>query len=104
MKENGHDLLEEVEFQGWSKYFDRLIDPVFHILVKELRIHASASQHQVTSYFMGKKIVITEDLIGRLIGHDGNSVKCTNMAKKAGSDLVKVSKEIFSSRQPSNKI
>ena len=29
MKENGHDLTPDVEFQGWTKYFDRLIGPVF---------------------------------------------------------------------------
>ena len=29
MKENGYDLTPDVEFQGWKKYFDRLIGPVF---------------------------------------------------------------------------
>ena len=34
MKENGYDLIPNVKFQGWTKYFDRLIGPVFPKLVK----------------------------------------------------------------------
>ena len=40
MKEDGYDLTPDVEFQGWTKYFDRLIGPVFPKLVKEFWIHA----------------------------------------------------------------
>lgn len=35
MKENVCDLTPDVEFQGWTKYFDRLIGPVYPKLVKE---------------------------------------------------------------------
>ena len=68
LQENGFNLYEDVTAQGWNRYFDRLLGPTFPILVKELWIHASSSNHQVTSYVMGKKIVITKDLIGKLIG------------------------------------
>ena len=34
MKENGYDLTPNVELQGWTKYFDRLLGPVFPRLVK----------------------------------------------------------------------
>ena len=71
LKENGFDLSEDIKAQGWEKYFDRLVGPTFPILVKEFWIHASSSNHQVTSYVMGKKIVITEDLIGKLNGYNG---------------------------------
>lgn len=37
---NGFDLRPTVNFQGWVKYFDRLIGPVFPHLVKEFWIHA----------------------------------------------------------------
>ena len=67
MKENGYDLTSDVEFQGWGKYFDRLIGQVFPKLVKEFWIHATTSNHKVMSYVMGKKIIITEDLIGKLM-------------------------------------
>ena len=96
MKENGYDLTPDVEFQGWTKYFDRLISPVFPKLVKEFWIHATTSNHQVTSYVIGKKTIITEDLIGKLIGHDGDSIRRRDMEEK-DSDLTIVSKEIFSS-------
>ena len=97
MKENGHDLIPDVEFQGWMKYFDNLIGPVFPKLVKEFWIHATTSNHEVTSYVMGKKIIIIEDFIGKFIGYDGSGIRCIDMAEK-GSDLTTVSKEIFSSR------
>ena len=58
LKENGFDLSEEIKAQGWEKYFDRLVGPTFPILVKKFWIHASSSNHQVTSYIMGKKIVL----------------------------------------------
>ena len=35
LKENGFDLSEEIQAQGWEKYFDRLVGPTFPILVKE---------------------------------------------------------------------
>ncbi|KAL5074103.1 hypothetical protein RYX36_013087, partial [Vicia faba] len=67
----------------WTKYFDRLIDPVFPKLVKEFWIHATTSNRHVMSYVMGKKIVIIEDLIGKLIGHDRSGIKCSEMEEKA---------------------
>ena len=59
LQENGFNLDEDVNAQGWNRYFDRLLGPTFPILVKEFQIHATSSNHQVTSYVMGKKIVIT---------------------------------------------
>ena len=52
---------------------------------------------------MGKKISITEDLIGKLIGYNGKGIRCSDMAEKC-SDLRVISRVIFTSRQPSNKI
>ena len=51
------------------------------MLVKEFWIHAKASTHLVTSFVMGKKIVITEDHIARLIGYSGGGVRCIDMAE-----------------------
>ena len=59
LQENGFNLYEDVTAQGWNRYFDRLLGPTFPILIKEFWIHATSSNHQVTSYVMGKKIVIT---------------------------------------------
>ena len=63
----------------------------FPRLVKELWIHATTSNHQVTFFVMGKKIVISEDLIGQLIGHDDDGIRCSDMADKS-SYLTKISK------------
>lgn len=97
MKENGCDLTAYVQFHGWTKFFDCLIGPAFPKLVKELLIHATASNHQVTSYVMGKNIVIIEDIIRKDIVHDGSGIRCSEMADK-GSDLI------FTFGKPSNKI
>ena len=35
LQENGFNLHEDVNAQGWNKYFDRLLGPTFPILVKE---------------------------------------------------------------------
>ena len=75
-------ICEDVTAQGWNRYFDRLLGPVFPILVKEFWIHATSSNHQVTSCLMGKKIVITEDLVGKRIGYNGRGVRCIDMAEK----------------------
>ena len=63
LKENRFDLSADVTAQGWNMYFDFLLGPMFPIMVKELWVHATSSNHQVTPYVLGKKIVIIEDLI-----------------------------------------
>ena len=103
LQENGFNLSEEVKAQGWNRYFDRLLGPTFPILVKEFWIHALSSNHQVTSYVMGKKIVITEDLIARLIGYSGGGVRCINMAERC-ADAALIAREIFTLGLPSSKI
>ena len=86
LQENGFNLCEDVTTQGWNKYFNRLLGPNFPILVKEFWIHATSSNQQVMSYVTGNKIVIIEDLIGKLIEYNGGGVRCIDMADK-GSDL-----------------
>ena len=96
LQENGFNLSEEVKAQGWNRYFDRLLGPFFPRLVKELWIHATALNHQVTSFVMGENIVIFEDLIGQLICHDGGGIHYSDMEDKS-YDLTKISKDIFTS-------
>ena len=102
-KENNYDLTPDVEFQGWTRYFDRLLGPVFPKLVKEFWIHATTSNHQVTSYMMGKKISISEDLIARLISHNGGGIYCSEREhSKASYTSFKIQKgtrsHVFSQR------
>ena len=103
LQENGFNLYEDVTSQGWNRYFDRLVGQKFPILVKEFWIHASSSNHLVTSYVMGKKIVITEDLISKLIGYNGGGVICIDMAERC-SDVASIAREIFTHGLPSSKI
>lgn len=69
MAENGFDFRHTVQFQGWTKYFERLVGPVFPILVKEFWIHAQAYPKVIVSSVMGKNIMITEKMISQLIGY-----------------------------------
>lgn len=82
MNINGIDLLSAVRFQGWEYYFNRLQAPVFFNLVKEFWIHAKSSSFRVTSFVFGKRIVILEKLIAKLIGHYGYGIRCESMMEK----------------------
>ncbi|KAL5076615.1 hypothetical protein RYX36_015599 [Vicia faba] len=103
LKENGFDLTEEIRAQKWERYFDRLVGPTFPALVKEFWIHAKISKHLVISSVMGKKIVISEDLIARLIGQSGGGVRCVDMAERC-PDIGVVANRIFTLGMPSSKI
>ena len=103
MKENDYDLTPDMEFQGWTRYFDHLPGPVIPKLIKEFWIHASSSNHQVTSYVIGKKIAISEDLIVRLIGHNDGGIHCSDMEEKC-SDLTIISRDIFTSGHNQTKL
>lgn len=72
MKDNGIDLLIGVKVQGWEQFFNCLQGPVFFNLVREFWILTKSSLFQVTYFVFGKKIVILEKLIVKLIGHDGS--------------------------------
>ena len=52
---------------------------------------------------MGKKIVITEDHIARLIGYNGGGIRCIDMAERC-SDAAVIEREIFTHGVPSSKI
>lgn len=103
LKKNGYDLTECIRIQSWEKYFDYLHGPVFFHLVREFQTHANTSVFQVTYFVLGKKIVITEKLIAKLIGHDGSGMRCHQMVVKK-SDVIDISKVIFTSGVHSNKI
>lgn len=77
MADNGYDFRHTVRFQGWIKYFDRLVGPVFPTLVKEFWIHAQAYHKVIISSVMGKKLMIIEKLISQLIGYEHTEVVTT---------------------------
>ena len=47
--------------------------------------------------------MITEDLIGKLIGYNGGGVRCNDMVEKC-SDLKTIARVIFTSGHSSSKI
>lgn len=100
LADNGFDIQNIVHFQGWVKYFDRLIGPVFPTLVKEFWIHASAYPKVIISSVMGTKLMITEDLIKQLIGYEHEDVEYVPAARR---NMEEISEEVFMSGVHSNK-
>src|ERR1044072_9437024 len=67
MAANKMDLRQDVAFQGWGKFFERLNGPIYEKIVKEFRKHATCDDNYIVSHVLGKKFVITEKLIARLL-------------------------------------
>src|SRR3954462_3161948 len=52
--------------QGWSKYLDRLVGPIYPELVKDFWVHATVTPTAIISFVLGQEVVITEKLIRKL--------------------------------------
>src|ERR1044072_6935772 len=99
--QNGFDLGEEVRFQGWEKFFTRLNGPVYEALVKEFWKHAEFDHYYVVSHVLGKRIIITEKIIGQLLDlnhREGIRISGRNDKGKFVSTVV--NKEIFTDFDP----
>lgn len=99
--DNGFDFREIVKFQGWEKFFDRLLGPVFPVLVKEFWIHASVYPKVVVSSIMGTKYMVTEQLIRQLVGYKHEDVDYLPPARR---DMEEIYAEVFVFGKHSNKI
>lgn len=76
LKENGFDLIDGVNSQGWKGFFDRLKGPVYHELVKQFWIFATTTNLKITSFMLVYKITIFEKSIAKLLNHDGSVKRC----------------------------
>lgn len=103
IKDHNFDLLSAVKFQGQEKFFDHLQGPLFPHLVIEFWIHAKTSTCQIASFVFGKKIVITEKLIAKLIENDESSIRHELMGERR-YDQVEMAKSIFTTGSHANKI
>src|SRR3954469_5456880 len=52
--------------QGWSKYLDRLVGPIYPDLVKDFWVHATVTSTAIISFVLGHEVVISEKLIRKL--------------------------------------
>ncbi|CAI8599479.1 unnamed protein product [Vicia faba] len=68
LRDNGFDLEEEIQTQGWNMFFNRLYGPVYDVLVKEFWIHAHPIPTRIVSSVLGVTLVITEDHVRKLLG------------------------------------
>lgn len=71
LKANGYDLTGNVKTQECEGCIEHLKGLVYTELVKQFWTFATAMNLQVTSYFLGHKITISEKSIAKLLGHDG---------------------------------
>lgn len=101
LAENGFDFREQVKFQGWEKFFERLPGPVYPALVKEFWIHASQYPNVVVSSVMGRKLMVTEEMLRNLFGYQHTDIDYLPLARR---NLDVVYAEVFTSGQQSNKI
>src|SRR3954464_7704186 len=70
LKANGFQCDARILEQGWSKYLDRLVGPIYPELVKDLWVHATVTPTAIISFVLGHEVVITEKLIRKLYNLD----------------------------------
>lgn len=88
LKENGFDFSETLDLQGWKTFFERLIGPLYLVLVKQFWVHATTEKETITSYIMNRKIVITKKSIADLISHDGKGKRIHNAKINARREVI----------------
>src|ERR1044072_6790516 len=98
---NGFDLGEEVRFQGWEKFFTRLNGPVYEALVKEFWKHAEFDHYYDVSHVLGKRIIITEKIIGQLLDlNHREGIRISGRNDKGRFVSTVVNKKIFTDFDP----
>src|SRR3954470_4013612 len=70
LKANGFKCDARIFEQGWAKYLDRLVGPIYPELVKDLWVHATVTPTAIISFVLGHEVVITEKLIRKLYNLD----------------------------------
>src|SRR3954465_2967389 len=70
LKANGFQCDARILEQGWSKYLDRLVGPIYPELVKDFWVHATVTPTAIISFVLGHEVVITEKLIRKLYNLD----------------------------------
>src|SRR3954466_12766143 len=66
LKANGFQCDARIFEQGWSKYLDRLVGPIYPELVKDFWVHATVTPTAIMSFVLGHEVIITEKLIRKL--------------------------------------
>src|SRR3954465_6151319 len=70
LKANGFQCDARIFEQGWSKYLDRLVGPIYPELVKDFWVRATVTPTAIISFVLGHEVVITEKLIRKLYSLD----------------------------------
>src|SRR4051812_45239117 len=86
--------------QGWSNYFERLVGPVYPLLVKDFWTHATVTPTTIISFVLGHEVVVTEKMIRKLYGLD--DIDGITGALPGRVDWDKVDRELFSSGSTSH--
>src|SRR3954464_8179757 len=66
LRANGFLCDARILEQGWSKYLDRLVGPIYPELVKDFWVHATVTPTAIISFVLGHEVVITKKLIRKL--------------------------------------
>lgn len=88
LKDNSFNFSEILEFQGWKGFFERLIGPVYPVLVKKFWIHVVYTKDTITSFFMNMKIVVTLKSFADSISYNGCGKRVYNVKTGARREAM----------------
>ncbi|XP_058744262.1 uncharacterized protein LOC131616833 [Vicia villosa] len=86
--------------QGWSNYFERLVGPVYPLLVMDFWTHAIVTPTAIISFVLGHEVVVTEKIIRKLYGLDDSDGITGALPGRV--EWEKVDRELSSSRSASH--
>src|SRR3954470_18634077 len=92
LKANGFQCDARVFEQGWSKYLNRLVGPIYPELVKDFWVHATVTPTAIISFVLGHEVVITQKLIRKL--YNLNDEEGWSGLQHATVDWTQVEKQI----------
>src|SRR4051812_34942206 len=70
LREHGFNTNAETMEQGWSNYFERLVEPVYPDLVKDFWVHATVTPTALISFVLRHEVVVIEKMIMKLYSLD----------------------------------
>src|ERR1044072_3505225 len=99
--QNDSNLYEDIHSQDWEIFFSRLKGPTYEALVKEFWKRTEYDRHYIVSHILGKRIIITEETLGKLFCLDHREgIRIGGRNEKDEFISKVINKEIFTDFDP----
>src|SRR3954470_19694144 len=73
----GFKIKDAMLAQDWSSYLERLVGPVYPLLVMDFWTHATVTPTAIISFVLGHEVVVTEKMIRKLYSlDDSEGITC----------------------------